>query len=181
MKKVENFEAFPVTTFEVGKTYEMPSGLQILLMPPVTYFGKAQGVEPSGIMLSTFRNSQNEIAKQIFEKNELVIGDGSELSLLFPKGAKNLKFQYYQVENYTKEDAGYTGKKLEDLTEAEKGFVFTAFNNLEKRPQQTMLQVPPAYTEVRWGEFNTTPFHQLIFSTSFFGNLHLDQISWEDL
>lgn len=173
MKRIETFENVELMIFEPEKRYTLPSGLQIELGKILegTYWRGSKGiVEPSGIMKSQSAGTK-----------ELVIGDSSDFYFFFPNGAKNLEYQYYQVENYTAEDAFQNWKEAAALTEREKMHTITAFAPQGSKPQMTPLWPPMAYAEPGWVAFHQHPFVQLAFAVGTFGNLHIGYVEWEDL
>jgi len=184
MKHFEDFENVDLTTFEPDKLYTMPSGLQIKLQKTLDglyWDGPENIVEPSGIMEPPFVIGDNEVLKEIFGRKELVIGDSNDLHLFFPNAAKNLRYHYYQVENYTYKDAFQEWKNREDVSDLKKGYSFCAVNLRGAKPMNTGKHVVKAYDEVRWTTFDEHPFIQLIFTVGTFGNLHIDRIEWEDV
>jgi|GEM_PF-4870497 len=179
---IENFENVELMTFEPGKKYTMPSGLVIVANPRVTHFGPAKGVvEPCGVMRSRLWNSGIPTAEEIFGKNELVIGDFNDVSLLFPKGAKNFFYNYYQIENYTEADSKEDNKTRDQISKQDQGFQCSVIGLPAARQQITNMVVETAYDGIRWGIFEEHPFIQLIFAPPKFGSLHIDSIKWDNL
>lgn len=179
MKFTEDFEEIvdlrPLTTGEVLVT---PSGLVLQLLEVEAKRSPEKLRKPSG----TFRSHASQYfagdqPKMIFGTNELVVGDGAHMKITFLEPAKNLRFQYYQVPDYTSEDIAFTGKAFKDMSAADLNFFFRAFHD---RQEKVHMQVPQGFTEIRWGEYTAGPFTSVVFENNLIGSLHIDQISWEN-
>lgn len=149
MKVTENFEQEKSITFIEGKRYTLNSGVIVELwqMDPKD---KEKGVvKPTGLMEPHARKWNSEQINTIFGNMELVIGDASKVRFTFPKAVKDLKFQYYQVMDYSKEDEAYSGKHINSIS-TQDCYFFRAF--LDGK-EVVHMQVPPAFDEIRWGEY----------------------------
>lgn len=177
MKITENFESMPLSYIQFDQQYKTPSGL-ILELWKMSINDRPRDIwEPSAIAASYAKNWNDPNVTKIFGEKELRIGDRTQLKITFPGVVKNLRFQYYQAPDYTKADEAFSGKALKDLKPDDLHFFFRAFHNAdEKMP----MQVAPAFTEVRWGEYAASPFTSVVFENALIGSLHIDQISWDN-
>jgi len=177
MKHSENFELFN-TECTLG-FQQIPCSAELAVrLTLMTGVNIPQDLQkPSGIFEShATKNFAGNLVKDIYGKYELVVGDGQCVELIFTKPAKNLRFQYYQVPDYTVPDEAYKNKKIKDMTLDDLGFEFKAFN---KRDEKAHKAVPNGFLEIRWGEYTDTPFTHVVFMSNLIGSLHIDQITWE--
>ncbi len=178
IKKTENFASITRTTlFKDGDKHRLPSGIIVELMPADPKDKYKELRKPSGFMEASGKNPGDADQKKLFGKMELVVGDACHLKLTLPEDTPFLGLVYYQLLDYTKDDAHVTRIEGKDLTWKDQAFEIRFF------PDKSSHYTSPAFDKV------CTPVYDRFISANSYvlldnkpiGSLHIGQINWYTL
>ncbi len=179
IKKTKKFESITHTTlFKEGDKHTLPSGVIVELLRADSSSNKYKDLrKPSGFMQASGKNPGSAEQQKLFGKMELVVGDACHLKLTLPDECISLGLVYYQLLDYTKEDADVTRTAIKDLTWKDQVFEIRYFS------YKDTVQAPPALDQVRtptYGRHISANSHVVVENVPI-GSLHIGQINWYTL